>query len=105
MKAKLFIENILIGNLELIISDEFMGVLSGELMPNENYNKFQKDIFNHFDKKGISNITDFNYRIILENDYELNPEGGIGIIHSRDYLNEIFVETSGNNIEEIKNFC
>ena len=104
MKANLYIDHIEIGNLSLEITDESMGVLSGRLNPNKNYENFQSKILNNFDEKGISNITDFNYIIILQNGYILLPEGGIGIIHSREFIDEILVETAGNNIENIKNY-
>ena len=104
MKANLFIEKTEIGNIELEIIDEFMGVLSGKLNPNENYYDFKETIMNNFDEKGISNINDFNYKLILENGCQLNPEGGIGVIHSREFIDEILVETAGNNIEKIKNY-
>lgn len=104
MKANLYIGKTEIGNIELEIIDEFMGVLSGKLNPNKNYDKFKQIIMNHFDEKGISNINDFNYKIILENGCELNPEGGIGVIHSQEFIDEILVETAGNNLEKIKNY-
>ena len=104
MKAILYIDGIIIGNIELNVIDEFMGVLSGKLSPNENYDEFKDAIMNQFDKKGISNIDDFNYKLIVENGYQLDPEGGIGIIHSREFIDEILVETAGNNLEEIKNY-
>ncbi|MGX9987589.1 hypothetical protein [Soonwooa purpurea] len=105
MNAKLLIDDDIIGIINLEILDEFMGVLSGELIPTEIYKNYQNEIHKHFEQKGISNIIDFNYRIRLENGYELRPEGGIGIIHSREFSEEIIVETAGNNIEELKNFC
>ena len=105
MKAKLFIDEILIGIINLEISDESMGVLSGVLIPNKAYKNYQNEIHKHFEQKGISNIEDFNFKILLENGVQLKPEGGIGILHSREFSNEIIVETAGNNIEEIKNFC
>lgn len=104
MKAILFIDKTEIGNVEFEIIDEIMGVLSGTLIPNDNYKKFEPNILQQFEEKGVSNITDFKYQLILENGYELNPEGGIGVIHSREFINEILVETAGNNIENIKNY-
>lgn len=105
MKAKLFIDENLVGIINLDISDEFMGVLSGILIPTKTYKDYQNEIHTHFEQKGISNIMDLNYKILLENGFLLKPEGGIGIIHSRECIDEIIVETAGNNIDEIKNFC
>ncbi len=104
MKANLYIDKVQIGKLFLEIIDESMGVLTGILNPNDNYTNFQNTILNNFDEKGISNSSDFNYILELENGYILSPEGGIGITHSREFINEIFVETAGNNIEKIKNY-
>ena len=104
MKANLLIDKTEIGNIDLEIIDEFMGVLSGMLNPNKNYNEFKELIMNQFDEKGISNVNDFHYKLILENGYELNPEGGIGVTHSREFIDEIFVETAGNNLEKIKDY-
>ena len=100
-KSNIYIDDMPIGILILSILDETMGVLSGYLTPNEQYKKFQPAIFNQFDQKGISNTVDFNYQIILENTFVLHPKGGIGIIHSRDFPEEIIVETTGNTIDEI----
>ena len=104
MKATLFIDKIEIGNVDFEIIDEFMGVLSGTLNPNENYKQFEPNILEQFDEKGISNIDDFKYKIILENGYELNPEGGIGVIQSKEFIDEIIIETAGNNLENLKNY-
>lgn len=103
MKAHLYIDDISIGHLNLEIADQLMGVLSGTLIPNENYGIFQSRILNNFDEKGISNISDFNYKIILQNGYVLSPAGGIGIIHSRAFMDEILIETAGNDLQDIQN--
>lgn len=102
MNAKLFIDETIIGTVNLKITDEFMGVLTGYLTPNENYHNYKEIILNQFDKVGISNKEHFNYKLILENGFILNPEGGIGVSHSRNFIDEIFVETAGNDIEKIK---
>ncbi|MGQ8867950.1 hypothetical protein [Myroides sp. TSA_177.3] len=100
-KSQLYIDDMLIGSSILSICDETMGVLSGYLVPNEQYKKFQSAIFTQFDQKGISALMDFNYQIILEDTFVLHPQGGIGITHSRDFPEEIVIETAGNTIDEI----
>jgi hypothetical protein len=104
MKANLYIEETIIGIVSLEITDETMGVLSGILEPNENYINYQNTILQQCDNKGISNSNDFNYKLELENGYTLTPEGGIGITQLADFIDEIFIETAGNNIEKIKNY-
>jgi len=77
-----------------------MGVLRGHLLPNENYQHFQLAIMNQCDEKGISNTTDFNYTLVLENSIILLPQGGIGLVHFSVFSHEITVETAGNNLED-----
>lgn len=93
MKGELFIRDEKIGEIDFKIINESMGVIGGELIPNSDYRKFQPAIQEHYERNGISNIHDFNYRIKLNN-LELKPEGGIGVTDSKDF-DEIFVECGG----------
>ena len=93
MIGSLFIDDKKIGEVDFKIIDESMGVIGGTLLPNDSYKKYQITIQEHFDRNGISNIHDFNFRIIL-NGKELKPEGGIGVTDSKDF-DEIFVESGG----------
>ena len=93
MIGQVYIENEIIGEVDFKIIDESMGVIGGDLIPNSNYIKYQLTIQEHFESNGISNIHNFNYKIILE-EIELKPEGGIGITDSIEF-NEIFVESGG----------
>lgn len=93
MLGQLFIENENIGEVDFTIIAEGMGVIGGKLLPNDNYLKYQPTIQDHFEKTGISNIYDFNFKIFLAN-AELKPEGGIGVTDSKEF-NEIFVECGG----------
>lgn len=97
MKCEVFIDDVWIGNVQFKIIDPTMGGISGDLICNENYKNFQKEIQKHTEEKGISNSTDFNYRIITENKTELKPQGGIGIIDSKE-LDELFVECYGTDL-------
>ncbi|WP_051350429.1 hypothetical protein [Dyadobacter alkalitolerans] len=94
MKAFVYIGAEKIGKADFSVIDESMGVVGGDFVPNENYDKYKHRIQKHFDQKGISNIEDFEYRLVLEDDDELKPSGGIGIIDCSNF-NEIFVESSG----------
>lgn len=94
MKGIVFIDNDEIGSVDFMVFDESMGGIQGELKPTENYNKYKKSIQDLFDKKGIANIEDFNFKIILEDKTELRPEGGIGITDSAEF-DEILVESAG----------
>jgi hypothetical protein len=93
MLGQIFIENDLIGDVNFRIIDESMGVIGGDMIPNMNYGKYQPIIQEHYERNGISNIHDFNFRIILDS-IELKPEGGIGITDSKEF-DEIIVESGG----------
>jgi hypothetical protein len=71
-----------------------MGGISGDLVCNENYKKYQKQIQKQTEEKGISNSNDFNYRILTKSKTELKALGGIGIIDSKEF-NELLVEAAG----------
>lgn len=105
MKGFLYIDNDNIGEVSFSIIDESMGVINGNLIPNDNYKKDQRTIQQHFEMQGIFNVGNFNFRIILEDKSELKPEGGIGITDSPDF-DEIYVESAGLETEmmdKIKN--
>lgn len=94
MKCEIYIAEDLIGKVSFTITDLTMGGIMGNLISNDNYKKYQKEIQKHTSEKGISNSNDFNFRIITENKIELKPSGGIGIIDSEEF-NELYVESAG----------
>ncbi|MGX7690494.1 hypothetical protein ACWA1C_25220 [Flectobacillus roseus] len=100
MKATLYIDNCNIGDVIFSIIDESMGGIGGNLITNDNYKKYQPTIQQHFEKQGISNIENFNFRIVLSDNSELKPHGGIGITDS-PYFDEIYVESAGLDTETI----
>ena len=100
MKAFVYIGSEEIGKADFLVIDESMGVIGGDFVPNENYEKYQHRIQKHFDQKGISNIEDFNYRIVLEDNTELKPSGGIGIIDCFNFI-EILVESGGLDLSKL----
>jgi hypothetical protein len=94
MKGTVFIDNEEIGSADFKVIDESMGGIQGELDPTENYKKYKRQIQELFDKKGIASIEDFNFKIVLDDNTVLRPEGGIGITDSKDF-DEILVESAG----------
>jgi hypothetical protein len=101
MKAFLYIDNYKIGEVNFSITDKSMGGIGGNLITNDNYKKYQPTIQHHFEKQGISNLDNFNFRILLEDNTELKPEGGIGITDSADF-DEIYVESAGLDLSIFK---
>ena len=101
MKGYLYIDNVKIGDVIFSIIDESMGGIGGDLIANDNYKKYQPTIQQHFEKQGVSNVDNFNYRIVLEDNTELKPEGGIGITDSADF-DEIYVEAAGLDLSKLQ---
>lgn len=101
MKAYLYIDNDKIGEVNFSIIDESMGGIGGDLIANDNYKKYQPTIQQHFEMQGISNVDNFNFRILLEDNTELKPEGGIGVTDSADF-DEIYVESAGLDLSKFQ---
>jgi hypothetical protein len=101
MECKIYIENEIIGNVNFEIIDESMGAISGNLIINDNYKKYQKIIQEQTEEKGISNSENFKYRIITNNEIEIIAEGGIGISDSEEF-NEIIIESAGINLSVLR---
>ncbi len=101
MKAFLYIGDDKIGEVEFAIIDEGMGGIGGQLIANDNYKKYQPAIQQYFDKQGIANVGNFNFRVLLENGTELRPEGGIGVTDSAAF-DEIYVEAAGLDLTIFK---
>ena len=101
MKSYLYIDNENIGEVIFSIIDESMGGIGGDLIANNNYKKYQPAIQQHFEKQGISNISNFNFRIILEDNTELKPDGGIGVTDSPDF-EKIYVESVGLDLSKFQ---
>jgi hypothetical protein len=94
MKGFLYIDNDKIGEVDFKVVDESMGGIDGYLIAYDGYQKYKAAIQQLCDTKGISNSVDFNYRILLEDDTELTPAGGIGV-SDHESLDEIYVESAG----------
>ena len=94
MKGFLYIDNDKIGEVDFKIIDESMGGIGGKLITNDNYKKYQSEIQKHFEKQGISNSDNYKFRILLEDNTELKPQGGIGVTDSVEF-EEIYVDSAG----------
>jgi len=105
MKGYLLIDSDKIGEVDFKITDENMGGIGGQFLPYDTYKSYQETIQQQCNEKGISNLDDFNYCILLEDNTELKPEGGIGITDINGF-DEIYVESAGldrETIEKLKN--
>jgi len=100
MKGYIYIDENLIGESNFRISDASMGGITGDLIPNEKYQKYRSQIQSITEKTGIANSSHFNFRILID-EIELNPEGGIGISDVLEF-DEIIIESAGNSQELIK---
>ncbi len=101
MKANVYIGNDLIGTTNFQISDETMGAVIGDFFPNEHYKKYQTKIQSLTKDKGIANMSDFKFKLEIEEKHIVSPAGGIGIIDSKE-LDEIVIESAGNGKEIIE---
>lgn len=101
MKGFLYIDNDKIGEVDFKVTDESMGGIGGNLISNENYKKYQQIIQQHCTSLGISNIDNFNFRIMLEDNTELIPQGGIGITDLAEF-DEVYVESAGLDLSMLK---
>jgi hypothetical protein len=103
MKCIINIAEETIGEADFEVTDVSMGTIGGLFIPNENYSKYQALVQSHCNNKGISNIHDFDYRITLYGDIDLNMEGGIGVTDIQGF-NEIYIEGAGLNQYQLSNF-
>ena len=101
MKGFLYIDNDNIGEVNFSIIDESMGGIGGDLIANDNYKKYRPTIQQLFEKQGISNVDNFNFRILLEDNTELKPEGGIGVTDSAEF-DKIYVESIGLDLTKFQ---
>ncbi|NRF38036.1 hypothetical protein [Pedobacter foliorum] len=97
----LYIDDDKIGEVDFKVTDESMGGIGGNLISNENYRKYQQIIQQHCTRCGISNIDNFNFRIVLEDNTELIPQGGIGVTDLVEF-DEVYVESVGLDLSMLK---
>ena len=104
MEGFLYVGDDYLGEVDFTVIDTGMGGIGGNLVISPAYERYRKQIQALYEAKGIANIEDFDFRIVLVNSTILNPEGGIGVTDSAEY-DEIYVEAAGIHfeiIEEIK---
>jgi hypothetical protein len=80
MKATVYSNTLIIGHTHLLVGDESMGCLWGNLTPTDDYYKFvQKSVWEFWstDKPDYKKWYSLNINIQLENGYFLYPIGGI----------------------------
>jgi len=76
MRGTIYIDHDEIGTADFKVCDEGMGGILGQLVPTELYKKYIKQIQALYEKRGIASMGDFNFRIILEDNTLLQPDGG-----------------------------
>ena len=101
MKGFLFVDNDKIGEVDFKIVDETMGGIGRQLKTNGNYKKYQNIIQQNCNDQGISHARNLNFRIIVKENIELYPVGGIGVIDIAEY-DEIYVELSGVDVSSLE---
>lgn len=89
-----FINEEKIGQSNFKVIDEGMGAIGGDMVPYETYSRYKRKIQELYEEKGIANMADFNFRIILDDGSVLQPQGGVGITDSVEFK-EIYVEAAG----------
>jgi hypothetical protein len=94
MKGFLYISDEKIGEIDLGIIDESMGVIGGELNVYPSYERYREAIQLLYETKGTANSEDFIFILILEDATVIRPQGGIGVTDSAEF-NERVVEISG----------
>ena len=104
MKGLLYIEDEKLGEVEFKVIGRGMGAIGGELNVYPAYEKYRNKIQSLYEERGIANVDDFNFVIVLEDNTVLNPAGGVGVTDSAEF-EEIYVESAGIDyriIERIK---
>ena len=101
MKGYLYIGDDRLGEVDFKVIDEGMGAIGGKLDMFPTYEKYKKQIQNLYEDKGIANVEDFDFRIVLWNNTILKPVGGVGVTDSTEF-DEIYVEAAGLHFEIIK---
>jgi hypothetical protein len=103
MKVTLLTKHIRLGDFEVKILDESMGVVGGLLHPTKAYLEEYQSLFReHLVRADFKRLAQLQLKAITQQGEELKPEGGIVITDVAEYANEITVEVCGLDREEIK---
>ncbi|WP_090249820.1 hypothetical protein [Lishizhenia tianjinensis] len=98
MQTKIYSNKVLIGKADLSISDDSMGVLSGEFIPNKDYLAIREINwkFNSTNNKDFDLWKSLRLNIQLENGYFLHSMGRISIWDIQEPMEEkIDIEIAG----------
>jgi hypothetical protein len=93
MKGYLILDGEKLGIVDFAVVDESMGGIGGDLQAYPAYEKFRKQIQLLCGTKGIANINDLAFVIMLEENILIEPEGGIGITDVEGF--DVYVESAG----------
>lgn len=90
MKTKIYSNKTLIGSADLKISDESMGVISGEFIASEGYYSIRENVreFNSSKNKNYVLWNNLRFNAQLENGYFIHSIGGISIGDFQEVTNE-----------------
>jgi hypothetical protein len=98
MIGLIFINEDIIGEADFKVTDGSMGVIGGEMVAYDLYNKYRLDIQKSYESKGIANVEDFNFRINIAGRF-IDHQGGIGITDCPGF--KPYVESAGNDLNEL----
>ena len=98
MIGLVYIDDDLVGEVDLSITDGSMGAIGGELRALERYSKYRQSIQKECERRGIANSMNFNFRISINGEI-IKPEGGIGITDVAGF--EPYVELAGLDLNSI----
>ncbi|MEO6963128.1 MAG: hypothetical protein ABIY90_14225 [Puia sp.] len=76
MIGYLLLENEHLGEIDFKVIDESMGVVGGDFVPYLAYYKWQKQIQSLYLTKGIANVDDFDFEVMIDGKI-VEPMGGL----------------------------
>lgn len=102
MKAKLYSHEVLIGETELSITDNFMGIVSGKLLPTDDYRQLHSTFIKRHDT-AHKNFRRLNLNLQLENGCYISPSK-IWVEAFEDFPDEITVYGLGVSRQIIEDY-
>lgn len=101
MNGYLRLNEVVLGEINLKIIDNGMGVIGGTLIPYSNYFNYQNDFQKICESKGIANSDDYSFSIEVPNVFKINE--GIGITDVAGF-SDVEVEAVGLSFEVLSKF-
>lgn len=101
MKVQIFIGTDRIGEADLFVIDETMGVVGGQVISFPPYEKYRYRVRQETDTKGGVNIESFPFTIVSETGSLIQSQGGITLIDSYEF-GEFSVEISGMDLSNLQ---